>query len=163
MRDWRPLHPRARMPERPTPAGFAASIVASIAVVRTAAEPAREHARWLDSGHVVALDTAELEAGSEPTPPTALGDTPSDISEAIVRVLFGSSQQGPGDRCRYEKQASLSVRELQWDQVGHLFAEAVTHETLEQPSEGVSPDLGADDGAALRMGARSCPSKSDAR
>jgi hypothetical protein len=142
------------MPNSHTPADLAAAVVASIAVVRTAAEPAREHARWLQSGRVVAFDTAELESRLAPTAPAALGDTPSDISDAIVRVLFGSVQQGANDRGRSAKQASLSVTELQWEQVGHLFAGAVMQDTVDQAATHLlavpDSDRPSDDGAVER-------------
>ena len=120
------------MPKRSTPADLAAAVVASIAVVRTEDEPAREHAKWLESGHVVAFDTVELDSSVEPTSPAALGDTPSDVSDAIVRVLFGPAPHGSGDRGRPRKPASLSVCQLPWERVGHLFTEAVMQDTLDQ-------------------------------
>jgi hypothetical protein len=141
------------MPSRSSPADLAAAVVASIAVVRAAAEPAREHARWLESGRFIAFDAVELDANVEPGTPAALGDTPSDVSDAIVRVLFGPAPHGYSDGGLPAKTASLSVCELPWGQFGHLFAGAAGQDTPDQDDRVLAvdgDDRKNDDGASDR-------------
>ena len=118
-----------------SPADLAAAVVARITVVRSAAEPAREHAQWLKSGHLVAFGSIEPDSSVVPTAPASLGDTPSDISDAIVRVLFGPPGQSSVDRRQRSKRASLTVRELSWEQAGHLFADVSGHNTPKREAD----------------------------
>jgi hypothetical protein len=120
------------MPYATTPAILSASIAANISVLRAAAEPARQHARWLETGHVMALAFGELEPNATPVSAAELGDSPAAISEAILRALFGPARGDGLLGRRTVRRPGLEVRELRWDQVAHLFDGTVMQDTLGQ-------------------------------
>jgi hypothetical protein len=125
--------------------------VASISVLRAAVEPAKQHARWLESDYVMALGVSELGTEAAPVSPAELGDSPAAISEAILRALFGPARGHPALDRRTVRRPGLAVRELRWDQVAHLFDGTVMQDTLDQEaarsSALVSNEDRPDDGA----------------
>lgn len=115
------------------PARLSADIVARVGVVRSAAQPAAEHARWLESGHVMALGEGELGLEAAPASPAELGDSPAAISAALLRALFGRKPERAVVGVRTTRRPGVIAREVPWDEWAHAFA--ATESACGQPTD----------------------------